>query len=450
MLLLLTGRFTASEAFCHLCDAHQVDRLATAAAIDPAHFVDEGEIARVAELFDWLHEDGLALERARQELQTLSQHLADAYEELNLLYNLSANMLVNRSPVQFLTEACEQLLEVVGLRWMALQLAHEAMPLEELAGRLITVGAVEAESALLRDVGRELLGRQTGTSRPIVADDVGKLHIPNLERLGTNLLVVPLARSGRTFGILYGCDKLDGSPLSSVDSKLCNSLASTLAIFIENTMLYEDVQAMFVGTLHALTSSIDAKDSYTHGHSERVALVSRMLAQAAGMDDQRVERIYLSGLVHDVGKIGVPEAVLCKPGALTEEEFELVKQHSVIGARILQDIRQMSDLIPGVLYHHERWDGRGYPEGRAAEDIPMFGRVLGLADAFDAMSSNRTYRRARAPDVVRAEIRRCAGTQFDPDLARVFVDLDLTPYFDLILIHQKQHQLMQQRGGLEG
>jgi len=260
---------------------------------------------------------------------------------------------------------------------------------------------------------------------------------------------VPLRTQGKPIGVLIGGDKLDGSELTSVDSKLCDSLASTLAIFLENRMLYEDMHAMFLGTLHALTSAIDAKDSYTHGHTERVAMLARMLGEKIGLDRETVERLYISGLVHDVGKIGVPEAVLCKPGKLTDDEFELIKMHPEIGGRILQDIRQMQDLLPGVLYHHERWDGRGYPSRLAGRDIPLFGRLIGLADAFDAMSSTRTYRSAMDLNEVLSEIRRCAGAQFDPELAEAFLDLDFTPFFELIEKHQAQHQAKEanQAGG---
>jgi HD-GYP domain-containing protein (c-di-GMP phosphodiesterase class II) len=203
-------------------------------------------------------------------------------------------------------------------------------------------------------------------------------------------------------------------------------------------MLYEDMHAMFLGMLHALTSAIDAKDSYTHGHTERVAKLSHMLAEAAGLDRETVERVYISGLVHDVGKIGVPESVLCKPGKLTDDEFGLIKMHPEIGARILQDIRQMQDLLPGVMHHHERWDGNGYPHGLAEKDIPLFGRLIGLADAFDAMISTRTYRSAMDLDTVLGEIRRCAGTQFDPELAEVFLQLDFQPFFHLLKKHQHE------------
>jgi len=152
--------------------------------------------------------------------------------------------------------------------------------------------------------------------------------------------------------------------------------------------------------------------------------------------------VYLSGLVHDVGKIGVPESVLTKPGKLTDTEFDLIKRHPQIGARILEGIRQMHDLIPGVLYHHESWDGSGYPEGLAGREIPLFGRIIGLADAFDAMCSDRTYRQARPMHEALDEVRRCSGKQFDPELADIFVKLDFSEYLDMI---EQHHDLLAQK-----
>jgi HD-GYP domain-containing protein (c-di-GMP phosphodiesterase class II) len=146
----------------------------------------------------------------------------------------------------------------------------------------------------------------------------------------------------------------------------------------------------------------------------------------------------MSGLLHDVGKIGVPESVLRKPGKLTPEEFDQMKKHPEIGARILQDIRQVKQIIPGVLHHHERYDGKGYPMGLAGEDIPLMGRIICLADCFDAMTSNRTYRRALPVEVALAEIRRCAATHFDPTLAEAFLRTSADRYRDLLCDHQQK------------
>jgi len=146
----------------------------------------------------------------------------------------------------------------------------------------------------------------------------------------------------------------------------------------------------------------------------------------------------MAGLLHDVGKIGVPEAVLQKAGRLTNEEFEQMKRHPGVGAKILADIKQVEDIIPGVLHHHERYDGKGYPAGLSGQEIPLMGRIICLADCFDAMTSNRTYRRALPLEVALCEIRRCSGTQFDPTLAESFLRIGADALRDLLSDHQAQ------------
>lgn len=424
-----------AEHFHLLCDQMNVDRRAAATKLDDGSLFSAQEVMRAAHMLIYMQQDMAELGRRNTDVHSLSQQLGESYEELSLLYKLSTNMAVNISPVSFLEEACNELQEVVGVRWMALQLSDVETNLNELRGQLITSGDINADDETVKQIGLQLMSKQPVGGAPRVVDDTRALGMRTLPDLAHHLLVVSLMREGKPFGILFAGDKLDGTHMNTVDSKLCSSLANSMAIFLQNAMLYDDMQSMFMGTLHALTASIDAKDSYTHGHSERVALMSRMLAEAAGIDEHIVDRVYIAGLVHDVGKIGVPETVLCKPGHLTDEEFTLIKAHPRIGARILADIRQMQDLIPGVLHHHERWDGHGYPDKLAGNDIPLFGRLIGLADAFDAMSSNRTYRRAMDHTQVIEEIRRCAGAHFDPHLAEIFVNLDFEPLHDLVVRH---------------
>lgn len=436
VVMLFGHELTGADQLRAVCDSHRLDHRAVVARIEPDQLMTAEEAQRLASMLGWMHQDAMQLGRRVREIQTLSTELAESYEELSLLYKLSNNMVVNQPPEQFLTDACGELQQVVGLGWTALLLIDEQR-LESLRGKLFCAGPVKHDTKTLERIGNQLLERLDDPPEPKVEDDTAALGIPGLEHLAGDLLVIPLRSEKQTLGILFGADKLNGEKLSSVDSKLCDSLASSLAIFLENRMLYDDMQAMFMGTLRALTAAIDAKDSYTHGHSERVAIMSRRLAEGCGLDEETCERIYIAGLVHDVGKIGVPEAVLSKPGKLTDEEFALIKMHPEIGGRILQGIRQMQDLLPGVLHHHERWDGRGYPHQLAGEEIPLFGRVIGLADAFDAMSSDRTYRKAMNPETVLEEVHRCAGTQFDPQLAEVFVRLDFTPFFELIERHEQ-------------
>jgi len=255
------------------------------------------------------------------------------------------------------------------------------------------------------------------------------------------LLAVPMLRQDAVLGCFFGLDKCSGD-FDSQDSKLLNSIANESAIYLENAMLFEDVHGLMMGLLHSLTSAVDAKDAYTCGHSERVAVLAKELSLRAGLSDAQAERVYMAGLLHDVGKIGVPESVLQKTGRLTPEEFEQMKKHPQIGARILRDIKQISDIIPGVMHHHERFDGQGYPTGLTGENIPVMGRIICLADCFDAMTSNRTYRKALPLEVALTEIQRCSGTQFDPLLTESFLKIGADKFRELLRIQQPQAREM--------
>ena len=183
------------------------------------------------------------------------------------------------------------------------------------------------------------------------------------------------------------------------------------------------ISEMAVQTITTIANTIDAKDEYTEGHSNRVAQYSRMLAKKLGKSDEEADEIYNIALLHDIGKIGVPDSILNKPGKLTDEEFKMIKQHPSIGGKILKDVKSFPNLEVGARYHHERFDGRGYPEGLAGEDIPEIARIICVADSFDAMNSNRVYRRHFTREYIRSELERCQGSQFDPAVAQAMLEL---------------------------
>lgn len=361
-------------------------------------------------------------------VESLSQQLSESYEELNLLYAMSQNMTVVQHPNRFVATACEGLLQTLPYRWIAVQFAEDRQHLHGLSGRLVLAGDVGQPLHVVRRLTSELLSSMQPDA-PRVFDEQSPKEDRKFLQLGTPTIAHPICRDQILIGVVLACGKYGSDrTASSVDTKLLAAAASHTGIFLENAVLYEDMDAMFVGTLEALTAAIDAKDRYTSGHSLRVAHLSQLLAHSMGLPDDIVKRVHVAGLVHDVGKIGVPEAVLCKTGRLSESEFSRVKQHPEIGHRILKDIPQLEDILPGVLHHHERWDGAGYPHGIAGMDIPQVARIIALADSFDAMSSTRTYRSARSRTWVLEEIERCAGTQFDPELAKRFITLDFTDY----------------------
>jgi len=180
---------------------------------------------------------------------------------------------------------------------------------------------------------------------------------------------------------------------------------------------------LFLHVVQSLAEAIDAKDKYTNGHSGRVAKYSREIAKRYGYKDKRLEDIYMIGLLHDVGKIGIPDAIINKPARLTDEEFKVIKSHPVMGARILKKIKEMPSLEIGAKHHHERYDGTGYPEGLKGKNIPEEARIVAVADAYDAMSSRRSYRDVLPQQTVREEIIKGRGTQFDPDFADIMISM---------------------------
>jgi putative nucleotidyltransferase with HDIG domain len=175
--------------------------------------------------------------------------------------------------------------------------------------------------------------------------------------------------------------------------------------------------------LSMLSRAIEARDPYMRGHSARVTRLAETIARRLGWSEERLASLRAGGRLHDIGKLGVSDDVLSKEGRLDEDEFAEIREHPKIGAKLLLRLTAFREALPYVLYHHERWDGNGYPSGKAGENIPVEARVLAIADAFDAMTSDRPYRRALSPGEALAEVERCAGTQFDPKIARLFIEL---------------------------
>ncbi len=225
----------------------------------------------------------------------------------------------------------------------------------------------------------------------------------------------PAARRGSTPG--------PGEPASTTpqivpfrrrDAALLMPFASLLGFHAQSYHRYHHIKELLVGLTRSLTAAIDAKDAYTYGHSERVARTAVELGCALGLPEDELSDVYLAGLLHDIGKIGIRDDVLTKSGPLTSDELKHIQQHVVIGHGILTDLHAIAHLLPGVLYHHERYDGSGYPEGLKGEAIPMLPRILAVADSFDAMNTSRPYRIAMPPERIDEILRQGAGTQWDP------------------------------------
>jgi putative nucleotidyltransferase with HDIG domain len=371
---------------------------------------------------------GFEKEAAQAESHAAAESLLQSYEEVSLLHQLGEVLRVNRPVSDLLEQVCAELRQTVGA-----EAAVAFLPgLEEDCPESIIVGALPFNRKdLPRIVSHLLDGLGADPAR-----DAERGHVvinnhcqddPVLAGYSialSRMVLVPLSGGDGNRGALLAVNRHE-SEFGSPDAKLIRSTASASGIFIENRRLYRQLQERMLDLVRALVSSVDAKDPYTSGHSERVAITCRRLAEGLKLPAEDVETVYLAGLLHDVGKIGTPEHILRKEGRLEHEERLIIQKHPEIGGRILAGIGQLESIREAVMYHHERIDGGGYPSGLKGDQIPPLARIVGLADAFDAMTSNRPYRPMLPLELVRQEIQRNIGTQFDADAARVLLAMDL-------------------------
>jgi len=401
------------------------------------------------EMLHLLVEKFQAEAKTEEQIEKVSTELAQTYEELVLLHRLSTNMKVTEADSNFLQMACDSLTEIVSVEGIAILLEKS---IDDERHWIIAAGSGlidmdEQKAAILHS---RLTDEINSGKEALLDSEVDSSFRYDWPSQINNIIAVPFfgkeqaeshfAGKNQTcntiMGFMVAINRIGKQDFDSTDVKLFNSVAGGCAVFIENGRLFKDLKELFIGSLKALTSSIDAKDTYTHGHSERVAFISRWIAEHLSeqepLEEEQIHKVYLAGLLHDIGKIGIEEAVLRKNGKLTEQEFARIKKHPSIGAGILREIQQMRDIVPGVLCHHERVDGKGYPNGLAGDKIPFTGKIVGLADSFDAMTSKRTYRNAMTVEQALAEIEKGLGTQFDEKIGRLFLESDIYKLWDMI------------------
>jgi hypothetical protein len=241
-------------------------------------------------------------------------------------------------------------------------------------------------------------------------------------------IAIPVRTRERVFGVLNLHLGQNSIPEGDYRLKMLSVLAAKAALSIENLRLHGTLQNFYMEMVETLARTIDAKDSYTHDHAGRARRKARRIAEVLKLPDAMIRQVEYAALLHDIGKIGVREAILLKPGKLTDEEYQEIKKHPVIGYQILSPVAFLNQVSQMVLYHQERFDGRGYPEGITGKAIPLGARIVSTIDAWDAMVSDRPYRKAMKRDTALGELRGGSGAQFDPDVVKVFMHLERTEW----------------------
>jgi len=264
-------------------------------------------------------------------------------------------------------------------------------------------------------------------SKPLIVNDVAKDQrfnsaIDNSTGFVTrSIMCVPLVIHRKTIGVIQVLNKLDGGDFNEQDLEILVPVASTAAMAIENARLQESVVNGYKNTVRALAGAVDAKDTYTRGHSERVMEYTLLGGISLALSTKEMDVLEYAAILHDIGKIGIADTILSKPGPLTPEEELVIRQHPSIGAKIIEDIPFLQETRKLILHHHEKYDGTGYPDGLKGDEIPIGARLLAVADTFDTMTTDRAYRAAQSIDSAMDELHRYSGTQFCPVAVKAFV-----------------------------
>ncbi len=378
-----------------------------------------------------VHERKLLLENSKlnrelqqkKEIENLNDALSKKVKELTLLYNIGeAFNTTSFDRDNLFDKVVEYASEISGARKSSLMIMDPDI------NRLIVkaskgLSVKEAEEKSVR-IGEGIAGKAAAEGKPMLIEDIyGSPDI--VEALSGKYekgtaISAPIFIKGKTFGVVNVADKDNGGQFSGDDVKLLLMMVQRAALSLENYTLYESVYNNLVDTLLSLVSTIEAKDPYTKLHSHRVTQWSIEIAKTMKLPQGDIDIIKSAGILHDIGKIGIPDSVLMKPGKLTDEEYQIIKTHPTIGENIVMPLNLLPQERALIRNHHERWDGNGYPDGLKGEENPLVARILAVADSYDAMTSERVYREAKKEKVALSEIKRCSGSQFDPDVVESF------------------------------
>jgi putative nucleotidyltransferase with HDIG domain len=355
-----------------------------------------------------------SLKRKEREVRDLKKALEKSNEWEKQLITLTVLSRILNSTLEHRT-----------VRRRAMQAATELMQAE--VGSLLLID--EETNRLYFEValGEGIAGWVAQHGEPLIVHDAQNdprffSEVDKKSKFTTrNVICVPVKVKEKTIGVLEAINKLGRGSFSEDDLTIFQSLADQVAVALDNARLLAEIEGLFFQTAESLADAIEKRDPYTGGHTKRVTTYSVAMGEELNLEPDEMRWLKLAAILHDIGKIGVEDMILRKEAKLTEEEYEQMKKHTIMGAEIIGHIKQLHGIIPGLKYHHEKVDGKGYPEGLADGSIPLIAKIVAVADTFDAMTSDRPYRKAMTKEEAFNELRRCAGTQFDKGLVDSFI-----------------------------
>jgi putative nucleotidyltransferase with HDIG domain len=370
------------------------------------------------------------LDEANRNVSSLAHKLEEKNESLqNAVKSISA---LNRVGVALSSE-----LDISRLVKLLINLSAKGLRAEigyimfmdggELTMQSWTGMGEDFDHTLTVKAGESLAGRVAETGQALLFSSInGSEGVNRVSRFGfkrRSAIGAPIKMKERLLGVIELANKKGSDGFDEDDLVMMQSIANQAAVAIENAQLYREVQKSYFDTIRALVQAVEETDRYTRGHSERVTTFSLKIAEKMGCSEKQLQTVRYAGVLHDIGKIGINVNIIQKPDRLTDEEFVIIKNHPLIGERIIGPIAFLKDVIPAVKQHHERYDGLGYPLGLDGSQMAPEARILAVADAYDAMISARPYRDPLPKREAVAELRRWSGRQFDPMVVEVFLDI---------------------------
>ncbi|MFH1282105.1 MAG: HD domain-containing phosphohydrolase [bacterium] len=355
----------------------------------------------------------------------LRNKMSHQKEEMNILINSMEMVNLNLNLEYLLDALLPLVMRIIKAEAASILLVDEAKH------RLQFVAASGKKKEEIKNVhlnlGEGIAGWVAENGAPLLIPDVSydnRFSFKADQQTGfvtKSILAVPLKLDTHTIGVVEAINKKSGEEFTNKDMRMLMTFSTTTAMAIQKARLYGDLNDLFMGTLRAIADAIEAKDPYTRGHSERIRRYSLMIGERMGLTETEKKDLSLAALLHDVGKIGVPEGILIKKEALSIDELNTIRRHPSMGADMLSSIRQLKSALPGIRHHQERFDGQGYPSGLSGEDIPLFGRIIAVVDTFDSMITDRPYRKKTSIENIISELKKYSGTQFDPDCVDAFI-----------------------------
>ncbi len=389
-----------------------------------------------------LRDVALTLQRIRKERQLLLQNLSlqleiQARKELEGVNHELESRINEQTRLFHISKEIDEIRSSDDLYPRIVQLASSLESVEKVSFFLVPqdrsclVGMASCgwkpddcwpqKLGLSDDWMQDLLGN--GASHVVIGPDQIQRFFENAPKTDRTLSCWPMRIRGEPFGVLMAFHRPGSPKLPSEEMRLFDFLIRKASLAVENMALYESLISNFYGILKSLVNALEAKDLYTGKHSERVTRYATGVAKILGCSGAQLESVQTVGYLHDIGKIGVADSILNKPGPLSVDEYEIVKKHPVIGESIVSELGLSPDERSIIRHHHERWDGGGYPDGLCREDIPLLARIVSVVDAFDAMTSKRAYRNAMSHEESIAELLKNRGKQFDPSAIDAFLEI---------------------------